>query len=178
MNPAVAGRNLRPLPSGSRENPSDRDFKACIQAENGAMIMKMNPKDYSHFIKRQVFLYETDAFGHTNNVTFFQYMESARFEMMKEMGLFDPADILSCNYILVHAECDYRKISRYDDILVIYSRISEIKKSSFGVEHLMINEQTKDLIATGKVVLVSYHHKKSKIHPLTDKVKKRLEGYR
>jgi len=26
-------------------------------------------------------------------------MESARFEMMKEMGLFDPADILSCNYI-------------------------------------------------------------------------------
>ncbi len=140
--------------------------------------MRLNPAEYPHSIKRQVFLYETDAFGHTNNVTFFQYMESARFELMKEMNLFDPADILSCNYILAHAECDYKKISRYNDTLVIYSRIAEIKRSSFEVESLMINERTGELIAAGKAVLVSYHHKKSKTQPLTQKVKKRLEAYR
>lgn len=140
--------------------------------------MKVDVADYAHSIKRQVFLYETDAFGHTNNVTFFQYLESARFELMKEMHLFDPSDILSCNYILAHAECDYKKISRYNDTLIIYSRVSEIKGSSFGIEHLMINEKTGDLIATGRVVMVSYDHKKGETVPLTQEVKKALEAYR
>jgi acyl-CoA thioester hydrolase len=139
--------------------------------------MKFNMSDYPHFFKRQVFLYETDALGHTNNVTFFQYMESARFEMMKELRLFNPSDILSCNYILAHAECDYRQISRYNDTLVIYSCISQIKTSSFTIEHLLINEKTGNLVATGKVVLVSFNHKKNRTMPLSQKVKKALKSY-
>ena len=142
------------------------------------MWMKLNPSDYPHSIKKQVFLHETDAFGHTNNVTFFQYLESARFELLKEIHLFDPRDIHSCNYILAHAECDYKKISRYDDVLVIYSRVAEIGKSSFRIEHLMINERTGDLVATGKVVLVSFHHKRGKTQPLTQKTRKSLEAFR
>jgi acyl-CoA thioester hydrolase len=139
--------------------------------------MKINVSDYPHSFKRQVFLYETDAFGHTNNVTFFQYMESARFELMKELRLFDPSDILSCNFILAHAECDYRQISRYDDTLVIYSRISQIKTSSFVIENLMINEKTGNLVATGKAVLVSFNHKNSRTEPVSQKAKKALKSY-
>jgi len=102
-------------------------------------------------------------------------MESARFELMKEAYLFDPSDILSCNFILAHAECDYRQISRYNDTLIIYSRISQIKTSSFVIENLMINEKTGNLVATGKVVLVSFNHKKKRTEPLSQKVKKALK---
>ncbi len=139
--------------------------------------MRFNLAEYPHCLKRQVFLYETDAFGHTNNVTFFQYMESARFELMKELRLFDPSNVLSCNYILAHAECDYRQISRYNDTLMIHSRVSEIRRSSFIIENLMINEKTGDLVATGKVVLVSFNHKKNRPVPLTEKAKKALKSY-
>ena len=139
--------------------------------------MNLNVSKYPHSIKRQVFLYETDAFGHTNNVTFFQYMESARFELMKELRLFDPANILSCNFILAHAECDYRQISRYNDTLVIYSRVSRIKTSSFAIENLIVNEKTGNVVATGKVVLVSFNHKKNRTTPLSQKVKKALKFY-
>lgn len=134
-------------------------------------------KNYPHSYKRQVFLYETDAFGHLNNVFYFQYLESARFEMLKEMKLFDPGDIFSLNYILVHAECDYRQISRYDDTLIIHSRVSDIKKSSFTLEHLITNEKTGNLVATAKMIIVAFNHKKQKSEPLTPKVKKILEGY-
>ena len=139
--------------------------------------MNLNISKYPHSIKRQVFLYETDAFGHTNNVTFFQYMESARFELMKELRLFDPANILSCNFILAHAECDYRQISRYNDTLIIYSRISKIRTSSFVIENLIVNEKTGNVVATGKVVLVSFNHKRNRTTPLTQKVKKVLKSY-
>ncbi len=139
--------------------------------------MNLNITKYPHSFKRQIFLYETDAFGHTNNVTLFQYMESARFELMKELRLFNPSDILSCNFILAHAECDYRQISRYNDTLVIYSRISRIKTTSFTVESVIVNEKTGNLVATGKVVLVSFNHKKGRTTPLTQKVKKALKSY-
>ena len=104
-------------------------------------------------------------------------MESARFELMKELRLFDPSDILSCNFILAHAECDYRQISRYNDTLVIYSRISRIKTTSFTVESIIVNEKTGNLVATGKVVLVSFNHKKGRTTPLTQKVKQTLKSY-
>jgi len=139
--------------------------------------MKFNGLNYPHLFRRQVFLYETDAFGHTNNVTFFGYMESARFELFKEIRLFDPTDVLTCPLILAHAECDYRKISRYDDTLLIYSRVSDIRKSSFLIEHVMLREGTEDVIATGKVVMVYYHHKKNEARPLPKKVKKALQAY-
>ena len=139
--------------------------------------MNLNVSKYPHSIKRQVFLYETDAFGHTNNVTFFQYMESARFELMKELRLFDPANIFSCNFILAHAECDYRQISRYNDTLVIYSRVSKIRTSSFTIENLIVNEKTGNVVATGKVVLVSFNHKRNRTTPLSQKVKKVLKSY-
>ena len=138
--------------------------------------MGLNLEEYPHSFRRQVFLYETDAFGHTNNVTFFQYMESARFELMKELRLFDPSDILSCNYILAHAECDYRQISRYNDTLVIYSRVSEIRTSSFVIENLILNEKTGDVVATGKVVLVSFNHEKGRPVALTQKARKALKS--
>ena len=139
--------------------------------------MRFNGLNYPHVFKRQVFLYETDAFGHTNNVTYFQFMESARFELFKEMRLFDPTDILTCPLILAHAECDYRQISRYDDTLLIYSRVSDIRKSSFLIENVMFREATGDVIATGKVTLVYYHHRKNKAQPLPEKVKKALQAY-
>ena len=138
--------------------------------------MGIKAAEYPHSFKRQVFLYETDAFGHANNVTFFQYMESARFELMKELRLFDPSDILSCNYILAHAECDYRQISRYNDTLVIFSRVSEIRTSSFVIEHLMLNEKTGHVVATGRVVLVAFNHRKGRSVPLTKMAKKALKS--
>ena len=141
------------------------------------MKLKLDVADYPYSIKKQVFLYETDAFGHTNNVAYFQYLESARFELLKAMHLFDPRDILSCNYILAHAECDYKKISRYDDILRIFCRISGIRNSSFGIEHLIINERTGDLVATARVVIVAYDHKRGESIPLSEDVKKRLEAF-
>jgi acyl-CoA thioester hydrolase len=124
-----------------------------------------------------VYLCETTAFGLTSNVSYFQYMESARFELMKELCLFDPSDVRSCNYILAHAECDYKHVSRYDDYLVIYSRISEVKTSSFVIEDVILNEKTGRLVATGKVSLVSYNYKEEKIVPLSQKVRKALKSY-
>ncbi|MCS7054070.1 MAG: thioesterase family protein, partial [Ignavibacterium sp.] len=64
----------------------------------------------------------------------------------------------------------------YDDELEIYSRISYIKNSSFGFDHLVVKKKTAQIIADGKGVVVYVDPKTRKSTTLPDdfieKVKK------
>jgi acyl-CoA thioester hydrolase len=142
-----------------------------------AKITPFKPNDYPHTFTRDVYLYETDAFGHTNNVSFVAYMESARFDLFKKLDLFDPRDVLSLPLILARAECDYKEISHYNDRLTIYSRIAEISSSSFVIEHVFVRENDGVIVAEGKVVLVYFDYAKNRPMPITDELRQKLQRY-
>jgi acyl-CoA thioester hydrolase len=142
-----------------------------------AKITTFKPDNYPHAFNRDVYLYETDAFGHTNNVSFLAYMESARFDLFKKLDLFDPRDVLSLPLILARAECDYKEISRYNDTITIYSRITEIGSSSFVIEHVFVREGDNAIVAEGKVVIVYFDHAKNRSMPIPDEVRHKLQRY-
>jgi acyl-CoA thioester hydrolase len=126
--------------------------KNMKEAKTGPM--DFDPGRYPHSFYREVYLCETDACGHTNNVSFVAYMENVRFDVFKKLELFDPRDVLSLNLILARIECNYRKIVRYNDKLIIYTRVAEIRASSFVLEHVFVREEDGAIVATGKAVLV------------------------
>ena len=142
-----------------------------------AKITPFKPDDYPHTFTRDVYLYETDAFGHTNNVSFVAYMESARFDLFKKLDLFDPRNVLTLPLILARLECDYKEISRYNDTLTIYSRIAEISSSSFVIEHVFVRESDHVIVAEGKAVLVYFDYAKNRPMPITDEIRHRLRRY-
>ena len=137
-----------------------------------------DPTKYPHRFSREVYLYETDAFGHLNNVSFIAYMESARFDLFKKLGLFDPKDVTTLPLILARIECDYKKIARYNDKLTIYTRIVEIRLTSFTLENIFVRERDGAIIAKGKAVLVSFDHDKNQPVPLSDEVRNKLKKYK
>jgi acyl-CoA thioester hydrolase len=140
-------------------------------------ISPFKPNNYPHTFTLDVYLYETDAFGHTNNVSFAAYMESARFDLFKKLDLFDPHNVLTLPLILARLECDYKEISRYDDTLTIYSRIAEISSSSFVIEHVFVREGDNAIVAEGKVVIVYFDHEKNHSMPIPEEVRHRLQEY-
>jgi acyl-CoA thioester hydrolase len=142
-----------------------------------AKITTFKPDDYPHTFTREVYLYETDALGHTNNVSFLAYMESARFDLFKKLDLFDPHDVLSLPLILARAECDYKEISHYNDTITIYSKITEIGSSSFVIEHVFVREGDNAIVAEGKVVIVYFDYENNCSMPIRDKVRHKLQRY-
>ena len=138
----------------------------------------LDPTWYPHAYSRQIQLYETDAFGHTNNVSFFAFLESARFDLLKQLEFFDPQDILTLHLILAHLECNYRKIVRFNDRLTIYTRVVEIGSSSFTLEHILVRERDREIVADGNAVLVAFDHKKDRPRRLSLTEKEKLERYR
>ncbi|HOJ18372.1 MAG: acyl-CoA thioesterase [Ignavibacteriales bacterium] len=113
-------------------------------------------KGYKHKIELKVRFNEVDMLGVCNNAVYITYFEEARLEYTKEMGLIPEKGIFEDGnlYFMVHNEVNYRAHAHYGDELEIYSKISYIKNSSFGFDHLVVNKQSKEKIADGKGVIV------------------------
>jgi acyl-CoA thioester hydrolase len=139
--------------------------------------MEFDPATYPHTFSREVFLYETDAFGHANSVSFCAYLESARFDLLKQLDFLDPKDVVSLPIIIARLECDYKKIARYNDKLTIYTKVGDIGTSSFTLEHIFVREEDMAIIAEGKVVLVAFDYRNSRPLPIPDEWREKLRLY-
>jgi len=111
---------------------------------------------FYHKIITRVRFHEVDMLGVCNNAVYINYFETARLEYIRAAGLIPESGIFSDGkiFFMVHNEINYRDHARYDDELGIYSRVSFIKNSSFGFDHIIKNEKNNKLIADGSGVVV------------------------
>lgn len=115
----------------------------------------MNTKDFRHKITITVRFHEVDMLGVCNNAVYINYFETARLEYIKAVGLMPEKGIFSDGrlFFMVRNEINYRDHAFYDDELDIYTKISYIKNSSFGFDHLIVKKKSGKIIVDGKGVI-------------------------
>lgn len=114
-------------------------------------------KDYHHKIDVKVKFHEVDMLSVCNNAVYFNYFEDARIQYLQDLKTKYSLNTVLENgsfFIMAHNECDYLQPALFDDELFVYTKISYIKKSSFGFKHLVINKKTNQLLASGAGTLV------------------------
>ena len=113
-------------------------------------------KEFRHKYTVTVRFHEVDMLGVCNNAVYINYFETARLEYIKAAGLMPEKGIFSDGkiFFMVRNEINYRSYAYYDDGLDIYSKISFIKNSSFGYDHLIVKQKTGEVIIDGKGVVV------------------------
>jgi acyl-CoA thioester hydrolase len=94
-----------------------------------------------HEIEIRVRYSETDAMGFLHHGNYFSLFEMGRTELlrsrggnyrrMEEEGLF---------MVVVSVECKYRKPARYDDLLVLSTRVSRITPAKIEHEYRLYRE--------------------------------------
>ena len=116
----------------------------------------MTPTDFRHKITVQVRFHEVDMLGVCNNAVYINYFETARLEYIKAAGLMPEKGIFSDGklYFMVRNEINYRDHAYYDDELDVYTKISFVKNSSFGFDHLIVKRKSGKIIVDGKGVIV------------------------
>ena len=142
-------------------------------------MFEFEGEKYYHLTKIKVRFHEVDLLGVCNNAVYVSYFEQSRLDYVKEAGLVPPSGLFSdgYNFFMVRNEINYRKHSRYDDELSVYSRISFIGRSSYGFEHIIINTTTGDLIVDGSGVIAQVDQKTGKSFPLTDEFVAKVESF-
>lgn len=117
---------------------------------------KMERSKFKHKYTVTVRFNEVDMLGVCNNAVYINFFEDARLKYIKEAGLMPESGIFTDGrlFFIVKNEINYKSHSHYDDVLDVYTRMSYIKNSSFGFEHIIINSETGDIIADGSGVIV------------------------
>jgi acyl-CoA thioester hydrolase len=125
----------------------------------------------NHFSHRlEVRFRDCDAMGHTNNAVYLTYLEQARFAHWRSLRGFGNPPALSerqrvdgqtppemPGVILARVEADYKRPSRYGDMLEVRLTIAEIGRSSFRYEYEIVNEQG-ETVLTAKTVQVMFDY--------------------
>jgi len=104
---------------------------------------------FKHKTQVRVRNYEIDWQGIVHNAVYSLYFEVGRVEYFKNLGI--PLNLHSIQnefrVVLATNNLTYVSPARFDDLLDIYTRISFVKRSSFGMEGLIIHHETGKVIA-------------------------------
>ncbi len=108
--------------------------------------------------------YETDAFGHINNIVIAGWFEAARAPIFR---MFSPHfDIKEISLILARVEIDYVAQTHYGHDVLMMTSIERIGNSSFVVAQEAIQRGV--VVAKGKAVQVYFDHHTQKSGPIPE----------
>ncbi len=123
----------------------------------------------------RVMMSQTDQEGIVNNISFFIYLEKARFEYFRSLGL-RLADIKKHNtgMAMVESACKFLSPLFFDDVIETYARIDYLGDSSFHMQYLIFVPERDVIAAQGHTVSVFLDSvtRKTKLipHDFKDKV--------
>ncbi|NLX91977.1 MAG: acyl-CoA thioesterase [Firmicutes bacterium] len=129
---------------------------------------------YAYKLERRIDWFEIDFRGHVNNVSFIYYVQEARVEFFHKIGLMQSQAKEKEGPVLASITCNYYRPLFYPGKICVYSRVSEIKNTSFIVNHAIYNDRN-EMAAEAKDILVYYDFVKENKLIIPDKLRMKLE---
>jgi acyl-CoA thioester hydrolase len=96
---------------------------------------------------------DTDQMKMVYYARYFEYFEESRSDLLRLIGMPYP-EIERIGYFLpvIEAHAQYLRPARYDDLLVVRAMVKEIPQARIRIEYELINDATRELLATGHTV--------------------------
>ncbi|MFZ0464798.1 MAG: thioesterase family protein [Candidatus Acidiferrales bacterium] len=103
---------------------------------------------------------ETDQMGVVYYANFFVWFEVARVELMRQMGFsYKQMEFEDDSFVVVaKASCTYKRPARFDDVIRICTRVTEARRRTITFSYEVINDATRELVATGETLHVICGH--------------------
>jgi acyl-CoA thioester hydrolase len=127
----------------------------------------------SHFAYRlEVRFRDCDPMGHTNNAVYLTYIEQTRFAHWRSLWGFGTPQLPrgTPGIILARVECDYKRPSKYGDVLEVRLTVKELGRTSFKYEYEIVDEEGRTVL-TGESVQVMYDYAAEKPVPIPDDIR-------
>lgn len=118
---------------------------------------------------------DTDAGQVVYYANYFRWFESGRRELFRSLKI-DYKDLEKKGIIapVVEAHCNYFHPARYDDIVAVEARISEVKEKSVKFEYKVFRKKDKKLLASGYTVNVFVDKSKMKSMPIPEDLMEKI----
>ncbi|MFC3908358.1 acyl-CoA thioesterase [Legionella dresdenensis] len=101
---------------------------------------------------------DMDALGHVNNTRYFDYFQEARIEWLASQNLDMKQNI---GPVVIHIACTFLKPVVYPATLTLTSTMHSLGRSSFIVDHDLLQDGQLMAQGTSKIVWIDYTQGKS-----------------
>ena len=106
-----------------------------------------------HRIEYRVIYGDSDPFDVVYYANYFDFFERGRTELFRSLGLSYRALADQGIYLPVsETHCSFRQSARYDDLLVIETTISYLRKVRIRFDHAIYRKEPRELLAEGYTV--------------------------
>jgi acyl-CoA thioester hydrolase len=117
---------------------------------------------------------DLDAQQHVNNAKYLTYMEQARLEYLRHLGLWSGGSFAELGMIVAEVQITYRAPIHYGEAVRVGVRVSRLGNKSMRWEYSLENAQDGSLFATATSVQVSYDYAAGKSMPVPDGWRKKI----
>ena len=129
-----------------------------------------------HRIEHLVIYGDTDAGQVVYYANYFRWFESGRRELFRSFKIdyiaLDKRGIITP---VVETHCDYFHPARYDDIVVVETKISEVKDKSVKFDYRILRKKDKKMLASGYTVNVFVDKKKMKSMKIPSDIRRKIK---
>ncbi|MGH7209127.1 MAG: acyl-CoA thioesterase [Nitrospiraceae bacterium] len=104
----------------------------------------------------RIYYEDTDRGGVVYYANYLKYFERARTQYLEERGIL-VTDLIEQGrqFLVVHAELDYRSPARYAEILTIDTRLTQTGRSSLTFAHIIRERTSGRIVVEGSAKLVT-----------------------
>ncbi len=101
---------------------------------------------------------DLDPQGHLNNAKYLTYMEQARINYLKHLGLWKGGSFLDIGIILAEIHITFRAPVLFGQPVRVGVRITRLGNKSMDMEYILEDAQSGQVLATGTSVIVAYDY--------------------
>ena len=111
---------------------------------------------------------DLDPQGHVNNARFLTYMEQARIEYIRQLGLWNGGSFQEIGIILADIQVSFRAPILFGMQVLAGVRISRLGNKSLVMDYRLADAQTGQEFAAGSSVIVTYDYPSERTIPIPD----------
>jgi len=100
--------------------------------------------------KHKVCYYETDKMGITHHSNYIRWMEEARVDYLEKIGFgYDKLEEQGIISPVIGIECEYKESTRFNDEILIETKVAWFKGVRLAIEYKMTNAKTSAVVLVG-----------------------------
>src|SRR5215468_4367692 len=145
-----------PMCSPRRRRPTRPRRTTELQRSGGALrSMRALLASLPHMVEARlrVIYGDTDQMGVVYYANYFRYFEFARSEYFRAIGgTYRDFEQEGAFLPVVEAVCRYRAPARYDDLLVIRTDVTKLRRASITFEYELVREREERVLCTGSTM--------------------------
>lgn len=120
---------------------------------------------------------DLDVLRHVNNARYFTFLEEARIQYLKKLGLWSGTDFNGIGIILLETTCTFKAPIRYGQKVRAGVKMIKLGNKSMELLHSLEDVENGDTFAIGRSILVAYDYGAEVSIPIPDRWRKTLLAY-